>query len=796
MRLSSIVKASHWLEWIVSMKRWSSAAIVVFAWTAVIWAAPSPLTSVRAIQALTAAEINSGAPLAFEATVSYYRGDEHMLYAQDAGEGIYVRTPADARLIPGDRVLVRGKARNGFRTWVMSDTVTRLRHDLVPKPVPASFDELIRAQHDCVLVNVRAVVRSADPAWGGSGPTYLQMLTSSGYIDAVLDSDDANARRMLLDAEVEVTGVATGKLDGKQQFTGIKLFVSTLANVKILKRASVDPGSLPITPMDLVLTGSRPDNQTHRIRVRGIITYYQPGAMVVLQNGSQSLRIMTQAHTQLRIGDMADATGFPGVQEGFLALTYSEVQDSHVLAPVAPVPVTTQDLMSSAHIFDLVSIEGKVVSEVREASRDEYVLFSDGHQFSVMYQHPDGSDPSQLPPIRQIPLESRVRVTGVCSPTDSNPNNGPVPFDLLMRSLADITVIAEPSWLNVRNLTSLVTALSVVILVVVIWVGLLDGRLREKTGIMAKQSQEDAIRERRLARQEQERSQILELVSSPAPLPEVLEEIQTMVSSRLYGAPCWFELLAGAEAGAAVKRPDSHGTVFKEMFSPDGASLGFLLAAPLQQAAPNSDIFATLQAGARLAELAINTRQLYSDLRHRSEYDLLTDIPNRFSMESKLDQLMLSARRNEAVFGLIYIDLDRFKQVNDRYGHGVGDLYLKEVTRRMKLQLRTEDMLARIGGDEFIALVPILRGRVDAEEIAIRLERCFDEPFDLGGFTLQGSASVGLAVYPKDGVTEEGLQRSADAAMYVHKEAKRHSSLNQDQPTQETQPHGSESSLQ
>jgi len=342
-----------------------------------------------------------------------------------------------------------------------------------------------------------------------------------------------------------------------------------------------------------------------------------------------------------------------------------------------------------------------------------------------------------------------------------------------MRSLSDITVIAEPSWLTVSHLSDLVTALSVVILIAVVWVGLLDKRLREKTGIMSRQSQEDAIRERRLARQEQERSHILELISSPAPLPEVLEEIQTMVSARLYGASCWFELLTGTEPGDAAKRPAGVGIVFQEMFTPDGVSLGFLLARPLQQASPNSDIFVALVAGARLAELAIDTRRLYSDLRHRSEYDLLTDIPNRFSMEKKLDQLMLSARRSEAVFGLIYVDLDRFKEVNDRHGHGIGDLYLQEVTRRMKLQLRTGDVLVRIGGDEFIALVPILRGRIDAEEIAIRLERCFDEPFDLNGVQVRGSASVGLAVYPEDGASEEELQRSADVAMYVHKESKR-----------------------
>ena len=178
-------------------------------------------------------------------------------------------------------------------------------------------------------------------------------------------------------------------------------------------------------------------------------------------------------------------------------------------------------------------------------------------------------------------------------------------------------------------------------------------------------------------------------------------------------------------------------------------------------------------AGARLAELAIDTRRLYSDLRHRSEHDLLTDIPNRFSMEKKLDQLMQSARRNEASFGMIYVDLDRFKQVNDRYGHRIGDLYLKEVTRRMKLQLRHEDTLARIGGDEFIALVPILRNPTDAEEIAKRLDHCFDEPFNLEGIRLKGSASIGLAIYPDEGTTEEELQRAADAAMYVHKESKR-----------------------
>jgi diguanylate cyclase (GGDEF)-like protein len=222
--------------------------------------------------------------------------------------------------------------------------------------------------------------------------------------------------------------------------------------------------------------------------------------------------------------------------------------------------------------------------------------------------------------------------------------------------------------------------------------------------------------------------------------------------------------------GSELTRPSGPEIVFEELFSREGASLGLLLATPLRVTAENSEISAALTAGARLAELAIDTRRLYSDLRHRSEHDLLTDIPNRFSMEKHLDRLMLKAERNEGIFGLIYVDLDKFKQIHDRYGHRTGDLYLQEVTRRMKLQLRTDDFLARIGGDEFIALVPILRSHADAEEIATRLVHCFDEPFELDGYTLLGSASVGLAVYPEDGTTKEGLQRSADSAMYANKE--------------------------
>ena len=92
---------------------------------------------------------------------------------------------------------------------------------------------------------------------------------------------------------------------------------------------------------------------------------------------------------------------------------------------------------------------------------------------------------------------------------------------------------------------------------------------------------------------------------------------------------------------------------------------------------------------------------------------------------------------------------------------------------RMMRQLRSVDVLARLGGDEFAALIPAVRSRVDVKEVAIRLERCFDEPFTVEGYVLQGSASVGIATYPEDGTTKDSMLTAADAAMYVGKQTGR-----------------------
>jgi diguanylate cyclase (GGDEF)-like protein len=749
------------------------AVALAAVWVPAAWpVTQGALTSLRAIHFLSYTEANKALPVAFEATVTYCRAYENTLFVQDGNIGIYARIPDSSKLRPGDRVLVQGTTHANFLPDLRSSKITVLRHGAVPQPVPATFDALNHAQFDSRLVTVHGVVRSADQVLSRLAPvisTRLQILTEGGDIEAYLDNDDPTILKDLLDAEVEVTGVSWGKFDGKYQLTGTNLYVSSMESVKVLKHASTSPWSLPVTPLDRVFGGYHVRELTPRARVQGTITYYQPGSALVLQNGSKSLWIMTQTRDPLQIGDLADATGFPNVHDGFLTLTHGEFQDLHVQAFVQPELVTSKQLTSSRHIFDLVSIEGEVVTALREAAQDEYVLVSDGYMFSAIYRHPDAAD--ALPPMRQIARSSRVRVTGVCFMDASNPFDRNVPFNILLRSSDDIALVAHPSLLSVRNLIIMVGLLIAAVMIVGAKGWALERKVRRQASALAARNEAEAAQERLTALLEQQRSQILEDINSPRPLAEIIEQITAMVTFSLNGAPCWCEVADGAKLGQQPVDDKGLRIVCEVIAAHTGEPLGTLFAG-FDKPVRCPEESPALTTGARLAALAIETRRLYTDLVYRSEFDTLTDIHNRYSLDRYLEEQIVKARDKASIFGLIYVDLDKFKQVNDLYGHHVGDLYLQEVTLRMKRQLRGADMLARLGGDEFAVLVPVVRSRVEVKEIALRLEHCFDGPFTVDDYTLFGSASVGIALYPEDGATADKLLSAADDAMYVAKNSK------------------------
>ena len=151
---------------------------------------------------------------------------------------------------------------------------------------------------------------------------------------------------------------------------------------------------------------------------------------------------------------------------------------------------------------------------------------------------------------------------------------------------------------------------------------------------------------------------------------------------------------------------------------------------------------------------------------YQAYHDILTDLPNRILFKDRLGLAVIQAKRKQTELAVMFIDLDRFKLVNDTLGHVKGDELLQQAARRLKGCLRKGDTLARQGGDEFTIVLPELRDRDDARVIADKFLETLQEPFDLDGHEVHISASIGIAIYPSDGESIDELLRHADIAMY------------------------------
>ncbi|MNM25550.1 Cyclic di-GMP phosphodiesterase Gmr [compost metagenome] len=156
-------------------------------------------------------------------------------------------------------------------------------------------------------------------------------------------------------------------------------------------------------------------------------------------------------------------------------------------------------------------------------------------------------------------------------------------------------------------------------------------------------------------------------------------------------------------------------------------------------------------------------------LDYQAHHDPLTGLPNRTLFENRLQGVLTCAQVSNRQGAVLFLDLDRFKHINDSLGHPVGDLLLKGIAQRLKEQVRDVDTVARLGGDEFIILLPGLHKPSDASTIANKLLACFNAPFQAGEHEFFTSASIGISLYPQDGTDVSTLIRNADAAMYRSK---------------------------
>ncbi|MEB2361156.1 MAG: EAL domain-containing protein [Bryobacteraceae bacterium] len=315
---------------------------------------------------------------------------------------------------------------------------------------------------------------------------------------------------------------------------------------------------------------------------------------------------------------------------------------------------------------------------------------------------------------------------------------------------------------------------------------------------------------------EQDRNRVLEMVAKNVELPEVLNELMGMVQrqrpgiagavlqrrgDRLYAIaapdlpPAYFDQVRGTYAdrrggccGAAVEGRRLEFSSAGELawlakldykreqqfqycaaapiLSGAGQVLGalaFYFPAPTTPGPADREL---MESTSRLAAIAIEQRQLTDQLAHQAQHDPLTGLPNRLYLRSRLESALEQARMNDSILAVFFIDLDRFKQINDTLGHSTGDMLLQKVGERLQGRLRKADFLARMGGDEFTVLVSELRRAEDAIIVGRKLLNALREPFEIHGTEFVVTASIGISFYPKDGTDTATLLSNADRAMY------------------------------
>ena len=165
-------------------------------------------------------------------------------------------------------------------------------------------------------------------------------------------------------------------------------------------------------------------------------------------------------------------------------------------------------------------------------------------------------------------------------------------------------------------------------------------------------------------------------------------------------------------------------------------------------------------------------KQAHERLIYMADHDVLTDLPNRSLFFEHVEQALTMAKRKGNRLALLFIDLDKFKQVNDTWGHAVGDQLLQAVARRLTGSVRSSDTVGRIGGDEFVVLLHEVTDEGGAAKVADGIRLVLGQPYVLAGQTLSISASIGVALYPDHGRDAIILARQADNAMYLAKETK------------------------
>jgi diguanylate cyclase (GGDEF)-like protein len=277
-----------------------------------------------------------------------------------------------------------------------------------------------------------------------------------------------------------------------------------------------------------------------------------------------------------------------------------------------------------------------------------------------------------------------------------------------------------------------------------------------------------------------DQNRILNLIASGAELKVVLTTLAQLMETQSGGLVCSLAAQTSAGADICVGLSPSMPAVAgaqplstRPIFGSKDQLLGTLTLYPRREGEPPELDTQLVGICANLAGIAIESSQAAEQIRHLAHHDDLTGLPNRLLFNYQLQKALARAQRAGTAVSVLFLDLDRFKIINDTLGHDAGDSVLRQIANHLRACVRGTDTLARVGGDEFTLLVEQLVEPHDLESIAHKLLAAMSNPLKVNGNVYQLSGSIGIATYPADGADGAALMKNADIAMYRAKSSGR-----------------------
>jgi diguanylate cyclase (GGDEF)-like protein len=443
------------------------------------------LTTVHDIRALSSEEAGHARPVRLHGVVTVLSGWKSSFFFQDATSGISVDRSSDApKLQPGEVVEIEGVTGSGlFAPVVVANKVTVLGGGKMPPARLFSRDKLAGGAEDSQWLAIRGIVRSAvvRPSWGRQ-VLFLEVDIGGGDLVAVRVHDFSDAGLDRLPAStVTIRGVCGTVFNDKRQFVGLRLFVSNLNDVKAERLAPADPFGLPLRPLGALMQFGDRQGAVNRVKVQGIVTYYQPGEGLFILDGSQGAFVQSRQTTSVAAGSRVEAVGYPAAGGYSPRIVDAVFRVIGMAQPPAGEPrvasgmiVQRDGFAAAPYDSALVRLQGVLVEAIPGVDEDVLLLRDGATNFSAKLPH---SGQAQTAP----ELGSLLSVTGICVAQADNAYQVRS-FELLLRSPADLVVIRKaPWWSPAHAKLVVVAALIVVVLLMSAWMAM----LRRQIGLRA-----------------------------------------------------------------------------------------------------------------------------------------------------------------------------------------------------------------------------------------------------------------------------------------------------------------------